>query len=54
MMFEKNKTYKIFLKNKLFIELLIYEETELFLKGKDSNGKIRIVNLAEISDSTEV
>lgn len=53
-MFEKNKTYRIFLKNKMFFELLIIEETNLFLKGTDNKGLIRIINLAEISDSTEV
>jgi len=53
-MFEKNKTYRIFLKNKMFFELLVEEETELFLRGVDNKGLRRIINLSEISDSTEV
>ena len=53
-MFEKNKKYRIFLKNKMYFELLIVEEEELFLKGVDNKGLKRIINLSEISDSTEV
>ena len=51
-MFEINNKYKIFLKNKLYLELKIVEVDNTLLKGIDPKGQTRIVNIQEISDCT--